>query len=178
MDIGWDVGAGVFAAWVWLAIRSMSGAETRAHSTAEDGSRFVAHALLLAASTVSIASDGVVLLKARQSIGFERAELTVLAIATVAISWLVVQLVYTLRYAHEYYVEPVGGINFEDSNDTPDYQDFAYVAFTIGMTFQISDTTVERSSIRRTVLRHALLAYFYGAVILAVTVNVIASIGQ
>ena len=80
--------------------------------------------------------------------------------------------VFTLRYAHEYYSVPEGGITF---GEDPDYQDFAYFAFTVGMTFQTSDSGVSSRRIRRTVLRHALLAYLFGAVILAVMVNVVAS---
>jgi uncharacterized membrane protein len=83
--------------------------------------------------------------------------------------------VFTLRYAHEYYTEPVGGIDFK-TDEPPDYQDFAYVAFTIGMTFQVSDTDVQGRKIRRTVLKHSLLSYLFGAVILAVLINVIAGI--
>ncbi len=95
---------------------------------------------------------------------------------TVALSWALVQTVFALRYAHEYYTAPVGGIDFKTKDEQPDYQDFAYVAFTVGMTFQVSDTDIQARRIRRTVLRHALLAYLFGAVILAVMVNVIASL--
>ncbi len=93
------------------------------------------------------------------------------------LSWAVVHTVFTLRYAHEYYAAPSGGIDFK--NDAPpDYQDFAYVAFTVGMTFQVSDTDVQKRVIRRTILRHALLSYLFGAVILAVTINVVANLLQ
>ena len=61
---------------------------------------------------------------------------------------------------------------------SPDYQDFAYVAFTVGMTFQVSDTDIQIRVIRRTVLTQALLSYLFGAVILAVTINVIAALFQ
>ena len=70
---------------------------------------------------------------------------------------------------------PVGGIDFK-SDEAPDYLDFAYVAFTVGMTFQVSDTDVQARRIRRTVTRHAFLAYLFGAVILAVAVSVIAGL--
>ena len=86
--------------------------------------------------------------------------------------------VFALRYAHEYYTDPVGGIDFKTRDERPDYLDFAYVAFTVGMTFQVSDTDVQARRIRRTVLRHALLSYLFGAVILAVVVNVIAGVVQ
>jgi uncharacterized membrane protein len=97
-------------------------------------------------------------------------------VLTIALSWGVVHTVFALRYARLYYSEPVGGIDFKTKTEQPDYRDFAYVAFTIGMTFQVSDTDVTAHKIRRTVLRHALLSFFFGAVILATTVNVIASL--
>ena len=84
--------------------------------------------------------------------------------------------VFALRYAHEYYTPPVGGIDFKTDKELPDYLDFGYVAFTVGMTFQVSDTDIQAANPRRTVMRQALLAYLFGAVILAVVVNVIASL--
>ena len=89
---------------------------------------------------------------------------------------MVVHTVFALRYAHEYYTAPIGGVDFGDDLGKPDYIDFAYLAFTIGMTFQVSDTAVTSRTTRRTVLRHALLAYLFGAIIVAVLVNVIGSL--
>jgi uncharacterized membrane protein len=94
---------------------------------------------------------------------------------TVVLSWTVVHTVFMLRYAHEYYTPPVGGIDFKSGDYEPDYRDFAYLAFTVGMTYQVSDTELNRREIRHTLLRHALLSYLFGAVILALLVNVIAS---
>ena len=116
-------------------------------------------------------------MKASQTEGAGKLVLTAAGVATVVVSWAVVHVVFTLRYAHEYYSDPAGGIDFKN-DEPPDYQDFAYVAFTIGMTFQISDTDIQARVIRRSVLRHALLAYVFGAVILAVTINVIANVIQ
>jgi len=88
-----------------------------------------------------------------------------------------VHTVFALRYARLFYADPPGGIDFKNhGTEPPDYRDFAYVAFTIGMTFQVSDTDIQSRIVRRTVLRHALLSFFFGAVILATTVNVIASL--
>jgi uncharacterized membrane protein len=73
----------------------------------------------------------------------------------------------------------VGGIDFKSGSDyAPDYRDFAYVAFVVGMTFQVSDTDITRRQIRRTVLQHSLLAYLFGAVIIAVVINIVAQIFQ
>ena len=101
--------------------------------------------------------------------------LTVGSVVTVVVSWLTIQTVFTLRYAHRYYLSPAGGISFPGNHD-PDYHDFAYMSFTIGMTFQVSDTQVDSPTIRRIVLQQALLAYVFGVVIIAVVINIVAGI--
>ena len=83
---------------------------------------------------------------------------------------------FTLRYAAEYFREPVGGVDFGD--EPPGYSDFAYLAFTLGMTFQVSDTTLKNRSMRALGLRHALLSYVFGTVILATVVNLVASLAR
>jgi uncharacterized membrane protein len=126
-------------------------------------------------SAAAFVGVGFALFKASQAGTAGQVTLTVVSVVTVALSWVVVHTVFTLRYAHEYYTAPVGGIDFK-TEEAPDYQDFAYIAFTIGMTFQVSDTDVQGRKVRRTVLRHSLLSYLFGAVILAVVINVIAGI--
>ena len=97
--------------------------------------------------------------------------------ATVALSWLVVHTVFTLRYAMLYYTGKDGGVNFNQPTP-PRYSDFAYLAFTIGMTFQVSDTDLETPAIRATALRQALLSYLFGAVILGTTINLVAGLAS
>jgi uncharacterized membrane protein len=75
-----------------------------------------------------------------------------------------------------YYQDPPGGIDF-DQQEPPSYRDFAYVALTIGMTFQVSDTSLQNSRIRGAALRQGLLAYFFGAIILATAINLVAGLG-
>jgi len=98
-----------------------------------------------------------------------------LGVLSVAASWVIVHTVYTLRYAAEYYGDPIGGIDF-NQKAAPDYGDFAYVGFTLGMTYQVSDTTISSSRIRRIVLQHALLSYLLGAVVVATTVNLVIAV--
>jgi uncharacterized membrane protein len=173
---GWDGAAGFFVLSVWLSVSRFSPEETRIHATREDNSRVAASLLLLSASVASLVGTGFDLMKAAHAFTGGRVILTVAGILTVALSWGVVHTVFALRYAHEYYTPPVGGIDFKTRDELPDYHDFAYVAFTVGMTFQVSDTDIQARATRRTVLRHALLAYLFGAVILAVVVNVIATL--
>ena len=82
---------------------------------------------------------------------------------------------FTLRYADLYYVPPIGGIDFP-GDDRPDYRDFAYLAFTIGMTYQVSDTGLLTKRFRRVLLLHALLSYLFGVVIIAAVINVVAGL--
>ncbi len=173
---GWDTAAASYVASVWLSVGRLRPEETRTHATREDTSRVATSFLLLSASVASLVGVGFDLVKANHAHTSGRVALTVLAVLTVALSWSLVQTVFALRYAHEYYTPPVGGIDFKTDDEQPDYQDFAYVAFTVGMTFQVSDTDIQARRTRRTVLRHALLAYLFGAVIVAVVVNVIAGL--
>ena len=82
---------------------------------------------------------------------------------------------YALRYARLYYAEPIGGVDFH-AEDQPDYRDFAYLAVTIGMTFQVSDTDLTVKPIRRLAIQHALLSYLFGAVIVALMINIVGSL--
>ena len=173
---GWDAGAAVFVAWVWTSIGRFTPEETQEFATREDPSRVWTSVLLISASVASLIGTGLDLVKAGQAHTGGKVALTAIGVLTVALSWSVVHTVFALRYAREYYTAPVGGIDFKSEHELPDYQDFAYVAFTVGMTFQVSDTDVQFRRIRRTVLRHALLAYLFGAVILAVVVNLIAGL--
>jgi uncharacterized membrane protein len=179
--VGWDAAATLFVVWVWTSAGRFTPEETRGFATREDDSRVSAQLLVLNACVASLVGVGFDLLKASQATtGSGHVTLVVAAVATVVLSWATVHTVFTLRYAHEYYsASPVGGIDFKSGPDfEPDYRDFAYVAFGIGMTFQIADTDVRNRRIRRTVLAHSLLAYLFGAVILALTINVIAAIFQ
>ena len=106
-----------------------------------------------------------------------KAYLIALGVASVAMSWATVHTVFMLRYARAYFHKPQGGVDFNE-DDPPTYLDFAYLAVTIGMTFQVSDTDLTTKSVRRIATSHALLSYLFGAVIVALTINVVASLLQ
>jgi uncharacterized membrane protein len=178
--IGWDVAAALFVVWVWTSAGRFDPDETHRFATREDDSRVSAQLLVLSACVVSLAGVGFDLLKASESdTASGHVALVSAALLTVVLSWATVHTAFALRYAHEYYLQPVGGIDFKSGSDyAPDYRDFAYVAFVVGMTFQVSDTDITRRQIRRTVLQHSLLAYLFGAVIIAVVINIVAQIFQ
>ena len=170
---GWATAAAVYLGWTWVRIAGLSPHDTAASATAQDDTRAEAGLILVAAALMSLVGVGFGLVRAPKLGGTSEASLTVLSVLVVALSWAVVHTVFTLRYAHEYY-SGEHGIDFDE--DEPDYRDFAYLAFTVGMTYQVSDTQVTSRTVRRTLLRHALLSYVFGTVIVAVMINVIASL--
>ena len=107
--------------------------------------------------------------------GGTKAYLIAIGVVSVALAWSAVHTVYSLLYARLYYSPPVGGIDFNEP-DAPTYLDFAYLALTIGMTFQVSDTNLTTKRVRRSALHHALLSYLFGAVIIALLINVVSSL--
>lgn len=144
---------------------------------AEDPNRAVSDVLMLSASVASLAAVGMVLVGAHSAHGDAAEALAAFGLASIAISWFSIHTVFALRYALLYYSEPAGGVNF-NQDEPPSYRDFAYLPLTIGMTFQVSDTNLGSTPIRATALRHALLSYLFGAIILAATINLIAGLGS
>src|SRR4051794_6749875 len=171
---GWDVAAAVVVAWMLLITWGKGPAETAAWATREDDSRASAEFLVIAAGLASLAAVGVGLVKAGQIHGGAQFAITVIAVVSVVLAWAAVHSVYTLRYARMFYSEH-GGLDINEERQ-PDYRDFLYVAFTIGMTYQVSDTAITSKSVRRAALGHALLSYLFGTVIIAVTINVVAGL--
>jgi len=172
---GWAVTAVVFLTWVWRVIVGMSAGDTRRVAKHEDPSRLLADVLLLTASVGCLVGVGFALVKARHLHGGSEAALLVLTVTSVLLSWMVVHTVFTLHYARIFYgdPEPEGGIDF-GTTAQPSFTDFAYVAFTVGMTYQVSDTNLTTPAMRRVALAHALLSFLFGTFILAVTINVLA----
>jgi uncharacterized membrane protein len=173
--VGWDAAAVLYVAWVWAAVWPMDPQATSVHAEVEDTTRVTAELLLLGAAVASLAAVAVVLAGAGPGRGAPDLARIALGVASVVLSWVVVHTVYTLRYARLYYTGPDGGVRFPQQT-RPDYGDFAYLAFTIGMTFQVSDTDLHDRGIRRTVLGHALLSFVFVTGILATTINLIAGL--
>jgi uncharacterized membrane protein len=174
---GWISASGVLLVWIWVVILPLAPAETAEFARREDDSRAAASLLLVASSVASLIAVAFALLRAKDAHGALEVLLTAAGGSAVVLAWGIVHTVFVLRYARLYYTEPVGGIDFS-SDELPDYSDFAYMAFTIGMTYQISDTDVAKRAIRRTVLRHALLAYVFGTAIVAFAINLVAGLAR
>ena len=170
---GWDAAAVLYLGWTWAQVGPADAGRTAALAVREDASRRISDLVLLLASVASLAGVGdLILLGSASGDPVPRGPAVALAITSVILSWAVVHTLFMLRYAWLYYVGGDGGIGF-NQDEPPRYLDFAYLAFTIGMTFQVSDTDLQTSAIRATALRHALLSYLFGAVIIAVTINLV-----
>jgi uncharacterized membrane protein len=169
-----DVATGVYVVWVWATIGGADATTTARLARAEDASRAAAEAVLVAAGITGLIAVAFTLAQAGNSVAPDRGLLTALAIGSVALAWLSVHTVWLLRYARLYFSPPDGGVDFH--GEAPEYADFAYLALTVGMCFQVSDTDLTGKRVRRTALHHALLSYLYGTVIVAVTVNSVAGL--
>jgi uncharacterized membrane protein len=174
--VGWIVTAIVLLSWIWIEIGRLDPATTAKVATREDDSRTAAWLALVASSVMSLVAIVAALHRASTApIGLQVA-LTTASLLAVALSWLVVHTVFVLRYAHLFYGgRTVGGVDFP-GDEAPCYGDFAYLSFTIGMTFQVSDTSITERSLRVTALRHALLSYLFSIAIIALMINVIAGL--
>jgi uncharacterized membrane protein len=171
---GFDVGALIFVLWVWAGVAGADAARTARIARAEDASPTAAEGVLVGAGAASLVAVAFTLAAAGDAVAPARGLLTALAIASVVLAWISVHTVWVLRYARLYYSAPQGGIDF--GADDPGYADFAYLALTIGMTFQVSDTDLADRQMRRAALHHALLSYLFGTVIVAITVSAVAGL--
>jgi uncharacterized membrane protein len=172
--VGWDVTSAAFIAIVYLGIHGKDAAATRRHAVAEDDSRTASEAILVGANIASLVSVAFALVAAGATHGAAKTAITTVVVVSVVLSWAAVHVVFMLRYARLYYAHN-GGIDWH-SDAPPDFKDFLYVALTIGMTFQVSDTDLNAKAIRMTAIRHALLSYLFGVVVISSTINVIATL--
>ena len=169
-----DAASLIFVIQVWLTVAGLDAAETERVAGPEDESPLAAEVVLLAAGVASLLAVVFTIAEAGNEGAPQRGFLTVLAIVSVALAWTAVHTVFILRYARLYYSPPNGGIDFHGEN--PDYKDFAYLGLTIGMTYQVSDTDLAGKRIRHVALRHALLSYVFGTVIVATTISSVAAL--
>jgi len=172
---GWIAGATVYVGWTWMLVLPMDAERTAAYATRQDPTSAVSNAIVVFASVASLGGVGYLLI-AEASSGRRAVVATGVGVLSVVASWVMVHTLAMLRYARLYYTDQRGGIDF-NQEDPPCYADFAYVAFTIGMAYQVSDTAIQTTPIRVTAFRQGLVSYLLGAVILAATVNLIAGLG-
>jgi len=175
--VGWDIAALIYCGWIWFTLWPMDATSTAQHALREEPNRDQADLILLGAAIASLAAVGWVLFRAGDASGYLKYVEAGFALVSVFLSWTLVHTVFTLKYARLYYSGDVGGISFNET-EAPEYSDFAYLAFTIGMTFQVSDTNIGNKPIRRAALRHALMSFPLGAVIIATSINLISGLAK
>ena len=171
---GW-AGAGlVFVVWTALVIVPMDAEATSEHAVREEPTRGVANLIVLLAALASLAGVAVTLVGG--AVG--NRDITMAAVlAAVVVSWACVHTVFALHYARAYYTTPAGGIDFHQT-EPPRYTDFTYLAITVGMSFAVSDTDLGSSGMRRIAQVHALLAYLFGTVVVALLINLVAGLAN
>jgi uncharacterized membrane protein len=183
--LGWTAGAGVYLMLAFWLCRTFDAERTRARAQSLDPPNAMILAVMVTAVGACIAAIAMLLQQVKDMTGLERAGHIVLALAALATSWLLIHTVYAFHYAHRYYqqelrdrrlkkadLEP--SLDFPGKPD-PDYFDFVYFSFVIGMTSQVSDVQVTTSHLRRVTLVHSVLAFAFNMLVLALSVNVVAS---
>jgi len=167
----------------WVIILTSHPMEVKKIAKLQDSSRRLLFFIIIIASLVSLVAI-IFLLKSVKGVSeVVKNEHIVLAISAVAVSWWLVHTVFTLKYAHMYYDTSMddgtplklGGLDFPDTKE-PDYLDFVYFAFVVGMTFQVSDVVITDRHIRRTCLIHGIISFVFNTAIVALSINVISGL--
>lgn len=170
--LAWSLATGTFLLRTWTDVWPLDATGTKQHCTQEDPGQPTTSALLLVVAGVSLVLVVLVMFEAPRAGPID----TVLGLVSLSGSWGLLQTVHLVRYARLYYVPPEGGLDFHQ-DEAPAYRDFAYLAITVGTTFQAPDVDVTSPVVRSVVLRHGLLAFAFNSVVLAATINVIAGLG-
>lgn len=171
---GWLVGSLVYMTIVWWGVGRLNAQGTQLRATAYDPGQRALYALVIAASWISLVGVLLVTDAAKGMSGLARWAHIGLALATLLATWLLIQTVFALRYARNFYQGAAQGLLFPGTAQ-PDYLDFAYFAAVIGMTAQVADVGITTSSMRRLVLLHGLVAFAFNLLVLALTLNLVAS---
>jgi uncharacterized membrane protein len=170
--IGWDISVGLYLVLVAHLMARSDVDRMRQRAALEDEGQVAILVLTVAAALASLAA---IFAELGAGAGRRPAHIA-LATGTILLSWAFIHTIFALHYAHEFYDEDVGGgMAFPGGEAEPDYWDFVYFAFVIGMTSQVSDVGVTSRQIRRTVAAHGVVAFVFNAALLALTVNLAAS---
>ncbi|MCE6991049.1 DUF1345 domain-containing protein [Dyadobacter sp. CY323] len=172
----------------WITILSSHPADVKKEVYAQDSSRTLIFLFAVTAAFVSLFA--ILLLLKNTGDSVSQADLTghiLLSLASVICSWWLVHTIFTLRYAHLFYSDVAkgqvhksqkpGGMEFPDE-DQPDYLDFTYFSFVLGMTFQVSDVQITSKRIRRLALVHGILSFAFNTVIVALSINIVSGLVQ
>jgi uncharacterized membrane protein len=174
--VGWIVASGTALLWVWWVVWSHGPDATERLAREDAGSR-PTDTVITVAALFSLGAVGLAQIRSNQSMDAVGVAAILLSVAVAVNSWALVNTVYGLKYARLYYLHDKQGIDFQ-TGESPSYSDFAYVAFTIGMSYAVSDTSFTSSVMRRAALAHSLLSYAFGTVVLAVAITLVTNLGR
>ena len=172
--VGWLVCAASLLIQVWRASWPQDAPGTK-RLAEEEGRTHVTDTVVLLASVASLGTVGLAVAKSNQQSGTGTA-MSLLAVLAAVLSWGLVNTVFALKYARLYYSGQDGGIDYKQP-EPPSYSDFAYTAFTVGMSFAVSETEPTSTEVRRVALGHALLSYLFGTGVIAVAISLITNLG-
>jgi uncharacterized membrane protein len=173
--IGWDIGVAVYLA---LAAHMMSWSKVhhiRRRAAHQDEGQAAILVLTVAAALASLAAIFAELGSTAGAGGARSPARLMFVALTILLSWAFIHTMFALHYAHEFYDKTAGGMAFPGGESEPDYWDFVYFSFVIGMTSQVSDVGITSKEIRRTVTAHGVISFVFNAALLALTVNLAAS---
>ena len=177
----WDLSVLVYLCLAWWLIASTDAASTRDHALSQDQSGYVIFLFVVVAACASVVAIGFVVSTTRELSFWSRTWHLALTIGALISSWLLIQTVFAFHYAHRYYAilhrerTTTPELHFPGGKE-PDYLDFAYYSFVVGMTSQVSDVAVTSRSMRRLTLVHSVLAFVFNMAVLALSINIIASV--
>lgn len=181
--LAWNGGGIVYLTLVLHTMRSCSPELMEARAARHDDSRVLILLVILLAIASSFAGIAALLAEARTTVGFTRMIYIGLTAATIVVSWTVTQFVFTMHYAHEFYrpedasSDARRGLVFPEC-PMPDYWDFLYFATSIGATSQTSDVAIRSRAFRRLVTLHAVVSFVFNTMVLALTINLAASLAS
>jgi len=172
--VGWDVSVGLYLALAFTMMARSDLLQIRLRATQQDPGQFTILTLTAAAAMASLAA--IIAELGFATHGNRQTAQLVLATITIVLSWGLIHTMFALHYAHEFYDESGGrGLAFPGGEENPDYWDFVYFSFVIGMTSQVSDVGITTREIRRTVAAHGVVSFLFNVALLALTVNIAAS---
>ncbi len=172
----WDTVALVYSVWTWLSIWPQNAKSTKEYASREDPGKGVTDTILNIASFASLVAVGFVLIEGSKAEGIQKGAYAAFGLLSIVLSWLIIHTLYTLKYAELYYREGEK-VDFNQTSP-PKYSDFAYLAFTVGMTFQVSDTNIKSSKMRQSILHHSHLSFFYSTIIIASMINLVVNLSK
>ena len=179
--VSWDLSVVIYLVLAWWLIASSDAATTRDHALGQDQSVYVIFLFVVVAACASVVAIGFVVGTMRELDFWSRAWHLALTIVALISSWLLIQTVFAFHYTRRYYAvlhreRTASPELLFPGGKEPDYLDFAYYASVIGMTSQVSDVAVTSRPMRRLTLTHSVLAFVFNIAVLALSINIIASV--